>query len=60
MENDTAQMDGSYEYAQAGLVCYELGEYDEAYRYFDEAYRRGAYRGAFQEYDKKYGAVLDN
>lgn len=36
-----------------GMVCYELNEYNEAYKYFHEAYGYGKKR-AFQERPKKY------
>lgn len=36
-----------------GMVCYELGELDEAYSYFNDAYEYGKKR-AFQERPKKY------
>jgi len=36
-----------------GMVCYELGQYDEAINYFDEAYNFGKKR-AFQGRPKKY------
>lgn len=36
-----------------GMVCYELGQYDEAIKYFDEAYSFGKKR-AFQGRPKKY------
>ena len=36
-----------------GMVCYELGQYDESYKYFGEAYNLGQAR-AFKERPKKY------
>ncbi|SFU21525.1 Tetratricopeptide repeat-containing protein [Kosakonia arachidis] len=36
-----------------GMVCYELGQYDEAIKYFDDAYQYGKNR-AFQDRPKKY------
>ena len=36
-----------------GMVCYELGQYDESYKYFSEAYNLGQTR-AFKERPKKY------
>ncbi|MGE9551070.1 hypothetical protein ACQPT2_07605 [Erwinia amylovora] len=36
-----------------GMVCYELSQYDESLKYFDEAYSYGKSR-AFQERPKKY------
>lgn len=36
-----------------GMVCYELGQYDESYKYFDDAYIYGKAR-AFKERPKKY------
>lgn len=36
-----------------GMVCFELEQYDEACRYFDEAYGYGKKR-AFKERPKKY------
>lgn len=36
-----------------GMVCYELEEYDESYKYFDDAYSYGKAR-AFKERPKKY------
>ena len=36
-----------------GMVCYELGQYDESYKYFGEAYNLGQAR-AFKEKPKKY------
>ena len=36
-----------------GMVCYELGQYDESYKYFSEAYNLGQAR-AFKEKPKKY------
>ena len=36
-----------------GMVCYELGQYDEAIKYFDEAYSYGKKR-AFQDRPQKY------
>lgn len=36
-----------------GMVCYELEQYDESYKYFDEAYSYGKAR-AFKERPKKY------
>jgi hypothetical protein len=35
------------------MVCYELDQLEEAYKYFDEAYKYGKAR-AFQERQKKY------
>ncbi|GAA3894371.1 hypothetical protein GCM10022405_19850 [Gibbsiella dentisursi] len=36
-----------------GMVCYELEQYDESYKYFDDAYSYGKAR-AFKERPKKY------
>ncbi|SHM51733.1 hypothetical protein [Morganella morganii] len=36
-----------------GMVCYELKQYDESYKYFDDAYSYGKAR-AFKERPKKY------
>lgn len=36
-----------------GMVCYELGQYDESYDYFDAAYSYGKAR-SFKERPKKY------
>ncbi|EAS1760870.1 hypothetical protein BH012_23345 [Salmonella enterica] len=36
-----------------GMVCFELEQYDEAYKYFHDAYSYGKKR-AFQERPKKY------
>ncbi|MEM7871915.1 hypothetical protein Q4R10_05810 [Morganella morganii] len=36
-----------------GMVCYELSQYEEAYKYFDDAYSYGKAR-AFKERPKKY------
>lgn len=36
-----------------GMVCYELKQYDESYKYFDDAYNYGKDR-AFKERPKKY------
>lgn len=36
-----------------GMACYELGQYDESYKYFSEAYNLGQTR-AFKERPKKY------
>ncbi|MGG7670810.1 hypothetical protein ACQ4OC_19575 [Yersinia sp. J1] len=36
-----------------GMVCYELEQYDESYKYFDDAYNYGKAR-AFKERPKKY------
>ena len=35
------------------MVCYELEQYDESYKYFDDAYIYGKAR-AFKERPKKY------
>ena len=36
-----------------GMVCYELGQYDESYKYFGEAYNLGQAR-AFKGIPRKY------
>lgn len=36
-----------------GMVCYELAQYDESYKYFDDAYSYGKAH-AFKERPKKY------
>lgn len=36
-----------------GMVCYELEQYDESYKYFDNAYNYGKAR-AFKERPEKY------
>lgn len=36
-----------------GIVCYELGQFDESYKYFDAAFSYGKAR-AFKERPKKY------
>jgi tetratricopeptide (TPR) repeat protein len=40
-------------YIDLGMVYYELGQYDEAYKYFNAAYECGKTR-AFKERPKKY------
>lgn len=43
-----------------GMVCYELGQYEECLKYFDRAYKFGKKR-AFQERPEKYlNYYLDN
>ncbi|WP_255249271.1 hypothetical protein, partial [Enterobacter hormaechei] len=36
-----------------GMVCYELNQFEEAYKYFNDAYNYGKER-AFQDRPKKY------
>lgn len=40
-----------------GMVCYELNQFEEAYKYFNDAYNYGKER-AFQDRSKKISRVL--